>query len=99
MEKEKKLRATAWGTKTRLRAKRVANAEGFQRFVILVICANTVTMSLDSYGQSEAYYAALNTCETVFTSVFIAEFVTKHLAVGPRKYWSNPWNASTARWW
>ena len=91
MEKEKKLRATAWG-RFRLRAKRVANAEGFQRFVILVICANTVTMALDSYGQSEAYYAALNTCETVFTSVFIAEFVTKHLAVGPRKYWSNPWN-------
>jgi hypothetical protein len=91
MEKEKKLRATAWG-RFRLRAKRVANAERFQRFVLLVICANTVTMALDSYGQSEAYYAALNTCEMVFTSVFIAEFVTKHLAVGPRKYWSNPWN-------
>ena len=91
MEKAKRMRATAWG-RFRLRAKRVANAERFQRFVLLVICANTVTMALDSYGQSEAYYAALDTCETVFTSVFIAEFVLKHLAVGPLKYWSNPWN-------
>ena len=91
MEKEKRLRATAWG-RFRLRAKRVANDERFQRFVLSVIVANTVTMAMDSYGQSEAYYAALNTCETVFTSVFIAEFVLKHVAVGPWKYWSNPWN-------
>jgi hypothetical protein len=91
MEKEKRLRATAWG-RFRLRAKRVANHQRFQRFVLSVIVANTVTMAMDSYGQSEAYYAALNTCETVFTSVFIAEFVLKHVAVGPWKYWSNPWN-------
>ena len=91
MEKEKRLRATAWG-RFRLRAKRVAKDQRFQRFVLSVIVANTVTMAMDSHGQSEAYYAALNTCETVFTSVFIAEFVLKHVAVGPWKYWSNPWN-------
>ena len=91
LEKENSLRNTPY-VRFRLSVRKVVSHEYFQRFVLLTIMCNTVTMAANSYGQSDAYYKVLNTCELVFTSVFIAEFTLKHIALGFWKYWCNPWN-------
>jgi hypothetical protein len=91
MAMDRNLRTTAFG-RVRLRAYKIVNLDYFQRFVLTVITANTVTMAMDSYGKSQSYYDKLALCETVFTSVFMLEFVLKHVALGVVKYWSNPWN-------
>ena len=71
---------TCW--RVRVETRQLVNSRFFQRLVLLTIMCNTITMALDAYGQSKGYYSALSTCEFVFTSVFILEFVLKHVALG-----------------
>jgi hypothetical protein len=74
------------------RLQKIVESSKTQQFILGVICLNTVTMAMDSYGQSEEYYAALYWCEFTFTCVFIVEFALKHVAYGPTWYWGNAWN-------
>ena len=74
------------------RLQKIVESSESQQFILGVICLNTLTMAMDSYGQSDEYYAALYWCEFTFTCVFIVEFVLKHVAYGPMWYWGNAWN-------
>lgn len=58
----------------------------------LAVFLNTVVMALDRYGLNETDELFLQTSNSIFTWVFIAEFAMKIVALGPKKYIDNRMN-------
>ncbi|KAA0146687.1 hypothetical protein FNF31_07728 [Cafeteria roenbergensis] len=68
----------------------------FEPAVLGVILANTLAMTLQYYGQSPAWAAALETADWVFLGIFTAEACLKLLGLGPAVYFKDRWNAFDA---
>ena len=49
----------------------------FNKFILLVICLNTVVLAIDYYGSPEAYKTAINNINTVFVVIFAIEMLMK----------------------
>ena len=49
-------------------------------------------MALSYDGSSNSYNNVLNIINICFSSIFCAEMILKHLALGPRRYWKSNWN-------
>ena len=56
---------------------RLAISPYVDTLVFLAIVANTITLSMDSYGAPLSMTSSLNTANVVFTAVFAAELVVK----------------------
>ena len=66
--------------------------EKFNAFVMACICGNTLLMMSNHHEPAEWYVDTSHVSELAFTIVFIVEFAFKHLGLGLRGYWSEPWN-------
>ena len=69
-----------------------AEKDVFNNFIMLMIAANTVVMMTRHYPESDEFVLANVIMEYIFNSVFIVEFVIKHLGYGLAGYWSVGWN-------
>ena len=56
------------------------------------IIANIVVLSLNYEGSSKSYDMALENVNYMFTSIFLAEFLIKIIALGPQLYLDSNWN-------
>ncbi|KAJ1615605.1 Ion transport protein-domain-containing protein, partial [Pavlovales sp. CCMP2436] len=64
----------------------------FQRFIVLVILANTLIMCLYFHGMSTHYEGALDNMNAALSLVFAIEMGLKLYAYGPRKYARDTFN-------
>ena len=64
----------------------------FNFFIFLLIIANTLTLALYRYDQSERKTFALLICNEVFTWAFAAEMVLKIIGLGARNYAKDSFN-------
>lgn len=55
-------------------------------FLLLVVIGNTVLLSLAGTFTSDRDLALLETCNTIFTYIFISEMGLKLIAFGPAEY-------------
>ena len=69
-----------------------AETDLFNNFIMLMIVANTVVMMTRHYPESGEFVFVNFIMEYVFNSVFIVEFIIKHLGYGLAGYWSVGWN-------
>ncbi|CAF3748620.1 unnamed protein product [Rotaria sp. Silwood1] len=61
-------------------------------FIAICIILNTLFMALDQPGQSEKMTRILTAGNYIFTSIFVAEFILKIIALTPVKFLKNGWN-------
>ena len=71
---------------------RLVSSVGFNFFIFLLIIANTMTLALYRYDQSEKRELVLSWCNEFFTWAFTAELVFKLIGLGPRHYVRDGWN-------
>jgi len=64
----------------------------FSRIVITAIIANTAVLGWDRYPISDDEAAKLELANTVFTFLFLVEFIVKVSGLGPKGYVSEPFN-------
>ena len=65
------------------RASRLANAPGFERFILAVILANAVVLGAETYDAVEREHGALlSTLNDVFLGVFVIELGIRFAAAG-----------------
>ena len=64
----------------------------FDTFIMVSILLNTVTLLMQYKGMPEGYSDAMDTCNLVFTSVFVFEAVVKLVALNPTTYFVDNWN-------
>jgi large-conductance mechanosensitive channel len=60
--------------------------------IMVCIILNCIVMALDWYNIPQGRNDVLETINKVLTFVFIAEFVLKLFALGPKQYYSDGWN-------
>lgn len=70
----------------------IVENEKFDAFIMACICGNSLLMMSNHHEPAEWYVDASHVLELAFTIVFIVEFAFKHLGLGLRAYWSEPWN-------
>lgn len=89
---EEALQEPPWINCPPVRAARfVAFNEVFVSVIMFFITANVVTMMLDKYPPPSAILRlSLEYCNAIFNSVFTLEMAINLLAMGPKKYWTNP---------
>merc|ERR1711871_1072286 len=56
------------------------------------ILGNMIVMAATYYDQESWYESLLDILNSVFTYIFIVEFVMKHIGLGMRQYWGDTWN-------
>ena len=78
--------------KVRFLLKMFIRTSFFENLMTLSVLANTIVMALDRYDNTAQTKARLDTYNTVFTWIFIAEMAIKLLAIGPKKYVSEAMN-------
>ena len=65
----------------------------FDAFIILIIIANTFTLSLDKYPSWDKWILdTLSVFNLIFTSIFTAEVVLKLIGMGTRMYFNDNFN-------
>jgi len=71
---------------------RIINHGYFEGGIMVVILLNILSMCLTYDGCSDGWTNMLQYINYVFSAVFFAELVLKHLGLGFRRYWSSGWN-------
>lgn len=56
------------------------------------ILANTLTMSMQYFGQSDAYGLGLDICNYIFAAIFTVEAAIKLIGLGVKQYFADSWN-------
>ena len=64
----------------------------FNFFIFLLIIANTMTLALYSYDQSETKAFILSICNEFFTWAFFLEMIFKIIGLGAKNYVQDPYN-------
>ena len=64
----------------------------FDNGMTFAVLLNTITLSVQHYGQSEEMTKILNTFNDWFTWIFIYEMISKLLAIGVGKYCADKMN-------
>jgi len=64
----------------------------FDAFIMLCIILNTVAMTLEYDGMSDAWASGLLVCDWVFAIIFTIEAILKVTAFGFPFYWRDHWN-------
>jgi hypothetical protein len=70
----------------------LAESDGFNNFILACIAVNTVNMMCRHFPESDDFEFAQEIINYIFTTVFIAEFVIKHMGYGLAGYWGVAWN-------
>lgn len=78
--------------KSRISLRQFMNGPLVEHGMTLCVLGNTVVLSLDYYGASEAIEAACGTANTFFTLIFAAEMFSRITAIGPAKWLSDRMN-------
>ncbi|XP_054451476.1 sodium channel protein type 11 subunit alpha [Pteronotus mesoamericanus] len=72
---------------------RIVMTDPFTELAITIcIIINTLFMSLEHHGMSNSFRSMLNTGNSVFTSIFMAEMFLKIIALDPYHYFRRGWN-------
>lgn len=66
--------------------------EWFNHFITMIIVGNTVTLCIYWPSISDDTTSVLESINIVFMLIFIVEMILKHIGVGLRGYWRDPWN-------
>jgi len=89
----------AWGPKlgsmvhyVRLTCYEICIGAMFEQLIMWVIVLNIGTMSMTYYNQPKDYGDMLESCNTVFSWIFIIEFFIKMTGLGPAQYFNDAWN-------
>ncbi|KAJ9470438.1 Voltage-dependent calcium channel type D subunit alpha-1 [Diplonema papillatum] len=64
----------------------------FRHGILFVIFLNTVVLSIEHHGQSQAMTDVLNACNAVFTIIFLGEACLKICGLGPYLYFADTFN-------
>ncbi|XP_074594499.1 ca[2+]-channel protein alpha[[1]] subunit D isoform X2 [Brevipalpus obovatus] len=64
----------------------------FEYFIFVLILANTTTLAIKFYGQSQAYSEVLEKLNLIFSIIFAIEFILKLYAFRFKNYFSDFWN-------
>ena len=64
----------------------------FEHFLLSLVLVNTLCMAIEYEGMSQTYIDVLEMFNTVFTYMFMTEFLTKVWALGPKVYASDRFN-------
>ena len=59
----------------------VVNNPLFEKFIIIVVILNTITMAMQIYDAPAAYHNTLSFCNTTFTVIFNIEMLMKLAAL------------------
>ena len=79
------------GFKSNSNLQRLVNAPGFERFIILIIVLNAVTLGLEtSSGLSPESLSLLKILDRSFLAIFIAELLIK-MIVTKSRFFHDPW--------
>ena len=70
----------------------LAETDGFNNAIMGMIVTNTIVMMTRHYPESNKFEFANEIMEWIFNSVFLLEFLIKHLGYGIAGYWSVGWN-------
>merc|ERR1719336_584448 len=70
----------------------LAQHEWFDIFIMGCILANTLSMAVEHYGQSDTMTEVLYVFEWIFVIIFALEAFIKISAYGWRLYWASSWN-------
>lgn len=64
----------------------------FDKFIMLVIILNILSMAMTYYSMSKEYEDSLDLANDVFSVIFMVEFVVKFSGIGPAQYFADAWN-------
>ena len=70
----------------------LVSSVAFNFFIFILIIANTMTLALYTYDQSDTKTAFLAICNEFFTWAFFAEMVFKLIGLGPSNYVKDGYN-------
>ena len=77
----------------RTRVQRLAAAPSFERFILAIICLNTVALAMEHQGQPGAVTSLNSVCLPLFSALFALELMVKLVALGPVLYFIDAFNA------
>ncbi len=71
--------------------KKIVESPGFEKFIILIIAINAVTLGLETFsGLSEGFQSTLAILDHVFLVIFVVELIVKGF-VYRAKFFHDPW--------
>lgn len=82
----------AWFVKLSNNLEKLAETSYFEKFVIVLICCNTVTLASEYYEQVEWLTDVQSILNYFFTVVFAMEMIIKMIGFGLRKYAADNFN-------
>jgi hypothetical protein len=77
------------GKKMRVALRYFMNSPIVEHGMTLCVLGNTIVLSLDYYGASEAIVNACSIANTIFTLIFATEMFSRIIAIGPDKWLSD----------